>query len=351
MVPRLLTRTHYQVDEPAFLRVLVLQCTSPIRSEYRERVGNRLVAEGIEGINKGSAGYLIDLGRATGLINKNNIWTERGLLLNLLSQTGERTNRMDLTLREKVFFFRVLLDTDGAAIIYFLRELRRRKQLPENESDWNAIANDLFIWTFKSYYILTSDVTTRIRLRELIQQRKANPFSGTHSGDHQCLLHLQSLYRLGLIAKPRGDNSRIFIRASDAASAPADYLLKKLNGVEALETAVNCQKWMEFASVIFSPSSTREVHQADESDEVFHHEIFEAYRRLGVTGIPLCPLRTLVEKVQIEEIVRGQNAQSYEARIEGLKRLQRKHPRQVHFHVDRIGRPAYLKLDRNLIGT
>jgi hypothetical protein len=40
--PRLVFRTHYQVDEPAYLSVLVLHATSPVRSDYSERVAQTL---------------------------------------------------------------------------------------------------------------------------------------------------------------------------------------------------------------------------------------------------------------------------------------------------------------------
>ena len=101
MTPRLLTRTHYQVDEPAYLRVLILRCTSPIRSEYRERVAERLVDKVRElgKMNVAAAHYAIDLARATGLINANNVWTERGQLLNLINEANDTVKGIELSLR------------------------------------------------------------------------------------------------------------------------------------------------------------------------------------------------------------------------------------------------------------
>ena len=253
MTPRLLTRTHYQVDEPAYLRVLILRCTSPIRSEYRERVADRFVDEVRElgTMNVAAAHYAIDLARATGLINANNVWTERGQLLNLISEANDAAKCIDLSLREQVFFFQLLLDADGAAIIYFLRELNTRRQLPDESQGWNQIANDLFLWAFKAYYESTSDLTSRTRLRQLIQKRQAKPFSG-RSGEHQCYIHLQSMYRLGLIGKLGGGDSRTYIRIGSLGQMSSDYLLDQLDGVKALERAGNEQKWIDFAARIFS---------------------------------------------------------------------------------------------------
>jgi hypothetical protein len=249
-----------------------------------------------------------------------------------------------------VFFFQLLLDADGAAIIYFLRELNTRRQLPDEGQNWNQIANDLFVWAFKAYYEFTSDLTSRTRLRQLIQKRQAKPFSGQHSGDHQCYIHLQSLYRLGLIGKSGGEDSRTYIGTGSVGQMSSDYLLHQLDGVEALERAVNEQKWGDFAARIYSPNLTLPRHQ-DESDHRFYDDVFAAYRRVSATGVPLCPLRTLINGAQIEEIARGERPEPFGVRLEALKRLQRNHPRQVHFHVDRLGRPAYLKLNPDLVNS
>lgn len=351
MTPRLLTRTHYQVDEPAYLRVLILRCTSPIRSEYRERVADRLVDEvrQLGRMNVAAAHYAIDLARATGLINANNVWTERGHLLNLMSEANDAAKCIDLSLREQVFFFQLLLDADGAAIIYFLRQLNTRRQLPDESQSWNQIANDLFLWAFKAYHEFTSDLTSRTRLRQLIQKRQAAPFSG-RSGEHQCFIHLQSIYRLGLIGKSGGGDSRTYIGTGSVGQMSSDYLLDQLDGVKSLERVVNEQKWVDFAARIYSANLTLTRYQ-DESDHHFYADIFAAYRRISATGVPLCPLRTLIDGVQIEEIVRGEHPEPFGVRLEALKRLQRNHPRQVHFHVDRHGRPAYLKLNPDLVNS
>jgi hypothetical protein len=191
-------------------------------------------------------------------------------------------------------------------------------------------------------------MVARTRLRQLIQKREAKPFSGK-SGKHQCFIHLQTGFRLGLVAKAGSEESRAYIGDNKVAPSPSDYLLAELGGVKELEDAVREQKWINFASRIFAPSPVPSTLQPDEADDRFYNEIFTAYRRLIDTGVPLCPLRTLIEAVQIEDIVRGYIAQPYETYVEALKRLQRKHPRQVHFHVDRLGRPAYLKLDSHLL--
>lgn len=350
MNPRLLTRTHYQVDEPAYLRVLLIRCTSPIRSEHKERVANRLTRElkALGGLNVAAAKYAIDLGRATGLLHDSNVWTERGHVLGLIASAESATRGMDLSVREKVFFLRTFLEADGAALVYFLHKLALGQLLPIETENWNAIANDLFITTYRSYGFLSTDVTDRIRLRQLIQKRLARPFSGAHSGEHQCFVHVQTMLRLGLAEKAPEGTSRVYKCAEGRGSEDVRYLAGQLPDVETLEAAVKKQRWTEYASRLYAPSVAQDTPAGNEDDDSFYEDLFDVYRKVSSNGVPMCALRTLVEAVQIEEVVRGQKVGSFDKRLDDLRRLQRRHPKKVHFHVDRAGRPAYLKLDSGL---
>src|SRR5207253_358174 len=114
------------------------------------------------------------------------------------------------------------------------------------------------------------------------------------------------------------------------------------------ETALRSEKWIQFANRIFARAGKGDVHGSDAEHRLLE-DIFEAYRRVSATGVSVCPLRTLIEGAQIEGILRGEVVPSYESCVDVLKRLQRAHPREVHFHVDRLGRPAYLKLEEKLV--
>src|SRR5690242_19709577 len=99
MAVRVLTRTHYQVDEPAFLRELILHCTSPTQSEYPERVAGklaeRLKAQGRD-FNLPAAKYCLDLARGLGLLTENNFWTDLAQVLHLVSGTPETASGIEI---------------------------------------------------------------------------------------------------------------------------------------------------------------------------------------------------------------------------------------------------------------
>jgi len=89
MMPRIITRTHYQVDEPAYLRVLIRDCSSPTQSDYPERVARRL-EDRLKALQKdfnfAAAKYCVDLARGLSLITENNFWTWSAQVLRLISQ-------------------------------------------------------------------------------------------------------------------------------------------------------------------------------------------------------------------------------------------------------------------------
>src|SRR6266480_4040310 len=127
MQPRLISRTHYQVDEPAILKLLVQKCSSAVRSEYAERsalcLANEMKRSGRE-FNPAAGSYAIDLGRQLGLVNDNLVWAELGQVLHLVSEDSAAQWVAELSLPERLLFFRLFLEADGAALLFIARTLR-----------------------------------------------------------------------------------------------------------------------------------------------------------------------------------------------------------------------------------
>ena len=66
MQPRLIFGTHYQVDEPAYMEILIKGCTSAIRSSYKEVVTRKLTQEiksREKKFNAAAGGYAVDLAK------------------------------------------------------------------------------------------------------------------------------------------------------------------------------------------------------------------------------------------------------------------------------------------------
>src|SRR2546426_7739990 len=98
MLSRIITRTHYQVDEPAYLGILVRNCSSPTKSDYSERVALRLqqkLRSLGKDFNLAAAKYCLDLAKALELLTENNFWSDSAHILNLLENNHNDASGLD----------------------------------------------------------------------------------------------------------------------------------------------------------------------------------------------------------------------------------------------------------------
>lgn len=339
MPVRVLTRTHYQVDEPAFVRQLVLRCTSPTRSEYPERVAQRLddhmKAAGRE-FNLPAAKYCVDLAKGLGLLTDNNVWTDHAQTLHFLSAASISTGtafELELSKPERIFFFRLFLEYDGAALLFFAHLLRRERTISQ---DWNVLANEMMVFIYDAYLEVVTDIAERSRLRHSLEKRVKTPYGGK-SGSHQCFVHLQSLMRMGLLE--RSSAKREYV--APAVEPSLQGLLAKAPDVRSLDRAVTTGQWPEITAAVFGARGPSRVSDRD----TIMARCRAIYARVMSTGVTLCSLRTLTETIQTEDLAEGSTATETTDILNVLREAQAVDPKRVRFHVDRIGRPAFVTFD------
>lgn len=352
MVPRFLVRTHYQVDEPAYLRIIIQCCTSAARSEYPEQVATRLAEQAKRqqiSLNQAAARYAIDLARAAHLLNDNMVWTDLAQLLNCLLAGEQEKFRASLTLPEKLFFFRVFFVSDGAAILHVAQEITRSGEILEKNKTWAQFANEMSVSIYSKYLDLIGDTESRIRVRQAMEKRYTNPYKGK-SGPHQSYIHLHALYRMGLLDKRQG-NSRQYciLPLAEREKQPLEILLQHVPDLRSLERTIQNQEWLEIAAHVFADQLPNTSENANEiSPETFLHEFWPAYEQVIGTGVPFCPISVLIEWSQISRLSSGRPFVSFQTAMYLIEALRSRYPREVRFHVDRTGNPAYLKIDKNL---
>ena len=250
MRPRLVTRMHYQIDEPAFLRTLVLWCTFATKSTQRDRVAKQLVDtlsdQGVV-INIAASGYAIDLGKNLGLLNDNLVWTEKALVLKALGDADTQPSK-ELQLAEKLFFLSVLLESDGSAILYAARRLISDGRLPDKSKGetWVEFANSMFSDVLLEYLEFVTDVRSRTWLRQTLSRRGKKKFSGK-SGAHQSFFHLQSMHRIGLVKRMNG---RVYYLQNEHSSEheALSNLSKLLPNLRSLEESIQEDRTLEIAA-------------------------------------------------------------------------------------------------------
>jgi hypothetical protein len=344
MQPRILFRTHYQVDEPAHMEFLVKLCTSPVQSSYREVVAQRLAQEitnnRAKDFNKDAAAYAVDLGKDLGLLTQNNTWTDKGHLVGLIAeiQDGTWQKQLALTLPERLLHFRLFLAGDGAAFLYIAKRLLHNNVLPP-DLHWNSFAKEMFIAVYSEYLshtILTSD---RVELQQIIERIKLNGYQG-NSGNHKCFIHMQTLNRLGLVdrADPTEHKYRL-PESSLGRPSGIETLIKEIPDVFSLENVVESHRWIELAAKVFQIASS----DCDD-DRAILSLMVEYYERIVSCGTPHCPLSTLIEAVQIELLAKRSQLLTHNSAMAVIKAAQKQSPKDVRFHVDRHGKPAFMRL-------
>ena len=204
MKARVLYRTHYQVEEPAYMEILVKICTSPVQAAYSENVAQRLsreISSRGRKFNPAAAGYAIDLAHGLGVLSGNNTWTDKAHLLALHGKIsgGDIASELELDAAERLTHFRLFLEADGAALLHIARVALRSERLPEDH-DWNRFAGVMFKDIFLEYLKATADISDRLALRKELDHLKAS-FEGK-TGWHKSYIHLQTMFRLGLLHRP-----------------------------------------------------------------------------------------------------------------------------------------------------
>lgn len=337
MRPRLVFRTHYQVDEPAYLNVLVLHATSPVRSDYPERVAQTLAThlqrQGIS-FNIAAAGYAVDLARSVGVINEQNSWTAAGHLLAHVARRGDDPAALDLTPAERLAHLKIFLEGDGAAMLYLARQVLEEGSLP-GDADWNAVAQSMVLDVYEQSLKLTSATADRVALRRELDRLRKHGFTGK-TGSHKMFVHLQSMYRVGLLSRPSAGHGRFYAAADPLA---LQRFSDAIGDLLRLEEIVRESRWADVAAAMLDASQDDGMISPDELLDL----VRGPYQNISATGIAICPISAVFDAIQIAALLEQRHIgrSSLEA---GLGALQRGRPRDVRLHVDRAGRPAFIKL-------
>lgn len=328
--------------EPAIAGDVVQACTSPVRSDFRDSVARKLTSASRFTLNPAAARYAIDLTRSLGLLQDNLVWSNLGHVLSLICRDEQSTRDGRLSERQTYFFLRTFLEFDGAALIHFAKRIEEDGRVPPepDEERWPGIAQRLFRDTYAEYLALATDPQDRVRIRQLDERRRSKPFSG-NSGRHQCFVHLHTLYRLGLITRANGDG-RAYTQSPPlhTGARPTTKLVDLLPGVLDLERAVSAGRLYDIVGELAGRTRCPD----DMHTDAFEDTVRRLYRSVVSTGVSLCSLQTLTEAIQLESLVRGHKAPHAQDILNQLRLMQRNAPRDIRFHVDVFGRPAYLKI-------
>lgn len=344
MRPRILLRTHYQVDEPRIIIELVTHCAGATVSRHDEAVAQCLkttirswgLAFGLP-----AASYALDNARALGFVNPSNRWTSAGLTLAYLQRCrldNPAMEVLDLTAAEKRLYLLQYLVGAGALALRFAAWMLVREETSDEQLGRDGIVEQLLVETLDDYLSLTNDARTRTAIRrERDRLRRVSYNASTRR--HKRRPIIGTLCRLDLLEV---SNDLQSIRVDHAGRLAR--LFRLVPTTAALERlATSRDNLREVVSQVY----VEHVSTALPIPDAPH--VAAAYSFAMGRGLQACPLEYLDDVLFAlgGPVTREKpGASSAETTLEELHRRQ---PRDVRFHVDRRGHRAFVVLSDDAV--
>jgi hypothetical protein len=300
--------------------------------------------------NTAAAAYALDLAKALALVTQDNVLSEKGQLVNLTAtlKEDEWEEQLGLSMAERYLYFRLFLEGDGAALRYLAQRLRDEGGLPGKGMSWNRLATDMFMDVYSSYLPITNNTADRVALRSHRDRIAARGYEGK-GGAHKVFIHLQTLHRLGLAIRDSAGHGRLYGTPEPAPDGhdPLTRFCEELPDVVVLERVIQKKQWAAVAARVYGVGEKCAAY--DEEDIL--RLLVPHYSAVASTGAPLCSLSTIIEAAQIESLVESSRLLTFDLALEKLAALQKSRPKDVRFHVDRQGKPAFVKLSDVILKT
>lgn len=333
MEARLLLRTHYQADEPALLAILVRDVASASHSTFRETAADRLSKEarsrGLR-LNPAAAGYVVDLARTVGLITDRLSLTGRGRVLAMLAgDHNGATFDPQLNEAEQLFILAVFLAADGLALSLLARHLLVG---PATKSELiaNHVIEEIFREVINFYLAHSTDIRVRTELRGELS-RLASDYRGRTS-QHKLDVRLTVLERVGIVwesagrkVTSHGEPARRLAALSDDPAELEDLLRKDGE----LAIAIRVKYGESLGNTPDLPSVA---------------ELTKVYKAMVGSSAEFVEVAALADYLTIQHVVTRRTYVTRSQLDEELLSLSRTDPRRFRFHVDRLGRPAFLAI-------
>jgi len=342
------------------MEFLIKNCSSATQSTYTEVLAVRLKGE-IETrcqtrFNIAAGRYAVDLAKALGLLTANNTWTEKGHLVNLIAEVsdGEPETQLSLSPPEKLLHFRLFFEADGAAFVSIGRYLREYSSLTHSEAITSSFIEDMFVDIFSAYLSMTSNTADRVVLRNQIDRLRSRGYAGrTGSGktrQHKLHIHMQTLYRLGLVGRldsPTGIVYYLPEQAQEGGKLGLEIFLCEVPDLLTLERRIASREWVKIAGKALGIPAVVPTKLEVEHREYVFSLLVRFYRQVVSQGVPICPLSTVIEAIQITALVERRWVLEYDRIMKLISIEQKNDPKGIRFHVDRQGQPAFLKLSEH----
>jgi hypothetical protein len=345
MTPRIVLRTHYQVDEPRIILRLISKCSSPTTSRSDDKVAACVKAD-VLGWEKRTAfglpaaNYAIGNARAFDLLNDSNRATAAGLGFLYIERGPSDPNCafVELTTREaRLFLVQYLIGT-GALVLRFASWLLSKGETSDEEVGHDRVIEQLLVGALDDYLALERDVRSRTAIRRERDRLKAMTYDDK-TRRHKRRPLLTTMRRLRLLDVDSDDKT---IRPDKEGRLAT--LIHKVPTIDELERTAESRELLRgVVTKVYSKDSGGAIPASASEIAASAYEFAMAF------GIQACPLSFLDDAVFANGIAvpAASSREGYAERI--LSDLHARLPRAVRFHVNRKGERAFVVLSAGAV--
>jgi hypothetical protein len=344
---RFILNTHEQICHPIYLSLLVHDCSS-----YEEKSVSQLVSclEDKLEINQRACEFLIYWAQKMEILEKNLHWATRGWVISRLPSL--KTKKYFLTPEEKVAYLKYYLDSDGALIINFLKELL---ELGENGLSMADFLNDrgverVFTKTAEEYMAEVFEISPRYELSKLLSAGEKGYSSKVRTD--KFLPHIQPLVDLGFIERRDTGNLIRYIPHITQENGfninSSARFLDEFNSVLALDDIFSqTGNFYEKAAVSFG----LKVERTTSNDfSTLQHEIIKAYDEVKDEDFRLARLESIYDLVCIRLLFSPYYKLCEIAEVsKTIQNMNKIAEDKIRFHVDDMGATKYVTISKDYV--
>ena len=356
--PRVILKTHSGVRRPGIFSVLVARCTSATRPADQGNVVKRLAAEfkhvsrdALKGAilgERGAAFHVVWMAKPQqlGFLTSNLFWSWKGHVLRMLTTSdavADTSSFLELSPPEQVIYLKYYIEGDGAILIALARELVSRGSLSEEDLVRTDLIEQKLHGIWEEYLDLSTNITERVKLRQKLQRQGYD----TSTRRHKTYPHLIPLEDMGLVVREKFDERDVFTPAVCDGRMPLKTMVEAFPTIKELEASIDRSEHYSILAEVMFPGHRRLSLREDLP--VLMRTTVESYRALSVSGSVIHPIDAITDLCYAQMLFRQKVLVTRRDIYDVLAKLQTQHPKEVRFHVDRMGKPAFIVVDDGLV--
>jgi hypothetical protein len=358
-IPRLVLRTHREINHPGIFSVLIKHCTKPTESTFPDIVGNCLAESFPKSgrfrsgpqlqkvvIDKTGGKYGAWMAQEFGFLTDNLFWSWKADAINcVVMPRSDFAAYLTLTRTEKLLYLRYYLEAQGPLLLkasqYFIAtgKVSRHALLQDRWID------SMIIDVYSDYLHLTEDLSERTRVRQKIEALQQKPYD-RNTRPHKIDALLFPMVDLGLLQAAIVDNDVVFSQNENHGVNATEILVKTLGSVAEMELLFSQYSYFGIAGKVHGIDYG--VYDDARHRSVLQRRLIQAYV-MGANRKPLVAINFLIDVVLTELLASDRLLVRPDDVELLLDDLSKRYPFEMHFQVDYRGKRAFVRLNQDFL--